>query len=65
MTVKTDNREVVNNLFKKRYTAYDINKETGIGFKEIYHYGRENEMLKQRHKKAIRERQEESQNDKE
>ena len=60
MTVKTDNREVVVNMFKKNYTPYNIHLATGLGIKEVYNYVRESEELNRRHKQIVYDRKRET-----
>ena len=51
--MKLSNRELVVNKFEKRWSAYDISLEFGIGIKEVYGYIEESEIIKNRHKKAV------------
>jgi len=45
-------------MFRNNKSAYEIHMETGLSFKEITHYIRENEEMNSRHKRLIAERRE-------
>lgn len=55
---KNKYREVVIDMFKNNHSAYSIHLKTGISFKEITTYIRENEDAKTRHKKALEQHRE-------
>ena len=48
------NKETVEKLFKKGYSAYSISIKSGISIKECYHWVRQSEELKQRHQAILR-----------
>ena len=52
-------KDIVIEMFKKNYSSYTIHLETGLSFKEITHYIREDDELSNKHKsEAYKRRQE-------
>jgi len=47
------NRDKVLNMFKKRKSTYNIMMETGLKSSEVYHYIREDEECRARHKAKL------------
>jgi len=49
-------KDIVINMFRNNKSAYAIHMETGMSFKEITHYIREDEEMNARHKRLVAER---------